>query len=248
MLTICKNCNNHFEGNFCNNCGQAADTHKLTLHFIWHDLQHGLFHFDNGIFYTIKKLLIKPGHAIKEFIDGKRVRHFKPATFVIVLATLYGLLYHYFIGSMYDVKPINTQENVVSAYGKVTSWIIDHFAYSSLIIILNTTVASYLVFKKQGYNFAEHLVLNIFYRGLVILINLILLPVLYKYGRSERFINYIFITQIIDLVLMYWCYAQFFNKMPRLKSLCFTLFTYLIMSGINVGIGYLIGWIINSVS
>lgn len=71
MTAICKNCDNTFEGNFCNNCGQSKDTHKLSMHYIWHDLQHGIFHFDNGIFYTIKNLLTKPGVSIREFIEGK---------------------------------------------------------------------------------------------------------------------------------------------------------------------------------
>src|SRR5215210_6273275 len=143
MTTICKNCNNDFEGNFCNNCGQAADTHKLNLHFIWHDIQHGLFHFDNGIFYTVKQLLTRPGHAIREFIDGKRVKHFKPLSLVIVLATLYGLLYHYFIYDLFDVKHITTEENFANASVNVVQWITDHFAYVSLFAIVNATIASY---------------------------------------------------------------------------------------------------------
>ncbi|PSR53066.1 hypothetical protein AHMF7605_05760 [Adhaeribacter arboris] len=166
MATICKNCNNHFEGNFCNHCGQAAATHKLNLHFIWHDLQHGLFHFDNGIFYSIKQLVTRPGHTIREFIEGKRVRHFKPLSLVVVLATLYGLHYHYFIKDIFNVQPLHAEENIVSAYEKLIKWTIDHFAYASLVLILSYTIASYLVFKKMRFNFVEHLVLNTFYMGL----------------------------------------------------------------------------------
>lgn len=245
MTTICKNCNNHFEGNFCNNCGQAANIHKLNMHFIWHDLQHGLFHFDNGIFDTIKQLLTKPGHTIREFINGKRVKHFKPLSLVVVLATLYGLLYHYFINNLFDVKPINAGENVISAYEKVIRWHTDHFAYSTLILILTTTIASYRVFKKKGYNFAEHLVLNTFYRGLVLVIGLLMFPVFYinyKNG-TESLKNYALISQILDFTLMYFCYSQFFNKISKLQSLGLTLLTYLIMTIISVGIGYVAGWI-----
>jgi Protein of unknown function (DUF3667) len=249
MTTICKNCNNHFEGNFCNHCGQTADTHKLSLHFIWHDLQHGLFHFDKGIFYTLTQLLTKPGYTIREFINGKRVKHFKPLSLVVILATLYGLLYHYFINSLFDVKPINAAENVVSAYEKVIRWITDHFAYATLILILNTTIASWLVFKKRGYNFAEHLVLNTFYTGLVLVITLILFPVIYIYHNSgaEGLKNYAFITQVLDFVLMYWCYAQFFNTISKIESLALTTLTYLFMSIITLVIGYVAGWIIISV-
>jgi hypothetical protein len=109
--------------------------------------------------------LTRPGHATREFIDGKRVRHFKPLSLVIVLATLYGLLYHYFIHDLFDVKHITTEENVASASVNVFQWITDHFAYVSLFVIVNATIASYLVFKKQGYNVAEHLVLNTFLYG-----------------------------------------------------------------------------------
>lgn len=150
MTTICKNCSNHFEGNFCNNCGQAANTHKLNMHFIWHDLQHGLFHFDNGIFYTIKQLLTRPGYTIREFIDGKRVRHFKPLSFIFVLATVYGVLYHLFINNLYNVKPINANEDVLSAYEKVIKWTTDHFAYSTLILILITTIVPISCLKSSG--------------------------------------------------------------------------------------------------
>ena len=247
MATICKNCNNDFEGNFCNNCGQTADTHKLTLHFIWHDLQHGLLHFDNGIFFTVKQLLTRPGHTIREFIDGKRVRHFKPLSLVIVLATLYGLLYHYFIHDLFDVKHITAEDNVASASVNVVQWITDHFAYVSLFAIVNATIASYLVFKKQGHNLAEHLVLNTFYMGLILVITLITLPVLYAYRNTEPVKWYPTVTLTMNFVLMYWCYAQFFNKMPKIKSLGFTLLTFLIMTIINLFIGYVVGWIVRFV-
>src|SRR6478672_2546210 len=179
QVTICKNCNQQFVGNFCNYCGQTADTHKLTLHYIWHDLQHGLFHFDNGIFYTTGQLLTRPGHTIKEFIDGKRVRHFKPLSFVVVLATLYGLLYHYFIGNLLDIKPKNSQEGVIRIFENVTHWMVDHLAYTSFIMIIGATISTYIFFKKERYNWAEHFVLNTFLVGLILVSSLILVPVLY---------------------------------------------------------------------
>jgi hypothetical protein len=248
--TICKNCNHNFDGNFCNNCGQAADTHKLSLHYILHDLQHGLLHFDNGIFYTIKQLLTRPGHSIREFINGKRVRHFKPLSLIVILATLYGLLYHYFISNLFGVQPVHIAEGVLSVYEKVIRWNLDHFAYATLILILSTTTASYLVFKKQGCNLAEHLVLNTFYRGLVLLIGFILFPVLYIFHKSvtENLKTYALITQLLDFVLMYWCYAQFFNKLKKIQSLGLTVLTYLFMSMINMAIGYMAGWIVSAVA
>ena len=92
MQIICKNCGHIYSGQFCNNCGQPSDTHKLNLHFIWHDLQHAFLHFDKGVLFTAKELFTRPGNSIREFIEGKRVKHFKPISLVIILATLYGVL------------------------------------------------------------------------------------------------------------------------------------------------------------
>jgi len=246
MTTICKNCDQQFEGNFCNYCGQAADTHKVTMHFIWHDLQHGLFHFDKGIFYTIKQLLTRPGITIREFIDGKRVRHFKPLSFVVVLGTLYGLFYHFFIDKIYDEKPINPNGNVIGVYETVVKWSTDHFAYSSLIMILINTVVSYFVFKKQGRNFAEHLVLNTFFTGLTLIVSFIFLSVIYISGHEAILKWYAYIYLLVNLALMCWCYIQFFNKLPKMKSFGLTIFAWLIINCINSTIGLIFGWIISS--
>lgn len=248
--TICKNCDQLFLGNFCNHCGQAANTHRLNIRHIWHDLQHGLFHFDNGIFYTIKQLLTRPGYAIREFIIGKRVRHFKPISFVIILASIYGLLYHFLIPNSFDVKNISTSNKVLGSYEKVINWTLDHFAYATLIMIISTTVASYLVFKKQGYNLAEHLVLNSYYRGLVLVISLLLFPVLYIFhsSRAENLKGYVPIFQIIDFVMMYWCYNQFFNRLNKIRSLGLTLLVYLFMAAINMIIAFVAGLIANAIS
>jgi hypothetical protein len=105
------------------------------------------------------------------------------------------------------------------------------------------------VFRKKGHDFAEHFVLNTFFRGLVLVIGFLLFPVLYIYHNNgiESLKNYAFITQVLDFVLMYWCYAQFFNKISKIESLGLTLLTYLFMIMINVGIGYLAGRIASSV-
>lgn len=247
MPHICKNCDHELTGNFCSHCGQTAKTHKLNMHYIWHEVQHGLIHVDHGIFYTIKQLLTVPGETIREFIDGKRVRHFKPVTLVVVLATVYGLLYHSLITSLYHSDPIHLKEDLFGVYQVVIQWTTDHVAYSSLILIVTNTMASYLVFRKQGYNFAEHLVLNTFYRALSLILSLMLLPVIYFYSITDQNpIYYTLTIQIFDIILMYWCYCGFFTDLSRLVTFGFTVLTVLLMGAINTSLGYLTGLVINT--
>ena len=97
MTIICKNCCQQFEGSFCNNCGQSADTQKLDFKFLIRNLQKlFLKYFQKGVLYTSTQLFIRPGHTIREYIEGKRVKHIEPMSMLIMTATLYGVLYHYF--------------------------------------------------------------------------------------------------------------------------------------------------------
>ena len=121
MQVTCKNCDQTYSGHFCNNCGQPADTHKLNLHFIMHDIQHAFFHFDKGVLFTAKELFTRPGDSIREFIEGKRVKHFKPISLVIILATLYGVLRHLFHFSVLDKKAVSEIQGV--EYESLNEWI-----------------------------------------------------------------------------------------------------------------------------
>jgi Protein of unknown function (DUF3667) len=96
MATNCLNCNAKLNGRFCSNCGQNSDTHRISFHYLLHDIQHGFLHLDKGFLFTAKELFTRPGSSIREFLQGKRVNHFKPISLVIILAGIYSLLSHLF--------------------------------------------------------------------------------------------------------------------------------------------------------
>jgi hypothetical protein len=81
----CLNCDHMVYEKFCPNCGQKGDTKRIDWHFLFHDIPHSILHLDKGFLYTSKKLFLNPGAAVREFLDGKRVRHFRPLAYVIIL-------------------------------------------------------------------------------------------------------------------------------------------------------------------
>lgn len=108
-MTTCKNCSNEFDGHYCNQCGQPAETHEMNVYFLVHDIQHGFFHIEKGILFTIKELFTRPGHSIREYLQGKRVKHFKPISLVLLLAGILGLLSHYFhVDILGDTVKVNS--------------------------------------------------------------------------------------------------------------------------------------------
>lgn len=245
MTVTCKNCNQHFKGHFCNNCGQKADTHKMNFHFLWHDIQHGLFHFDNGILYTVKQLFTRPGSTIKEYIDGKRIRHFKPISLVILLATIYGLLYHTFHIEMTDLVSVTGPSDSKINVEKINEWISTHYAWTSLLTLPLYALGTFLAFKKQGYNFVEHLVLNAFLAGQRLILRIATFPIIYDFNGTPTIKTVTGFITLIDFILMIWGYSQFFNKLPKWKSFLLTLLSCLIFGLTLIIIAGIIGTGIN---
>ncbi|KFF10844.1 DUF3667 domain-containing protein [Flavobacterium hydatis] len=228
MDIICKNCKQHFKGHYCSNCGQSSETHKLDFHFLLHDIQHGLLHFDKGMLYSAKQLFTRPGDTIREFIEGKRVKHFKPISLVIVLATLYGLLYHYFDINTIGDNSSNNQTDLSIDFKQINEWIATHFSWVTLASIPFYTLGTYIAFRHQGYNYIEYFILNTFKASQRLIVHLALLPLLYYYNETPHIRTVMKILYLIDIILIYWTNVQFFNKLTKTKALLLSIFSHLI--------------------
>lgn len=223
MNIVCKNCNHHFKGHYCSNCGQTADTHRLNIHFLAQDIKKGLLHFDEGILYSFIQLFTRPGHSIREFIEGKRKNHFKPLSLVIVWATAYALLYHSshlnFIPDI-ESKTIDTP--------KINDWITNHFAWITLGTIPIYSTVTFIVFKKEDYNFIEHLVLNAYLSAQRLSIHIILFPLTYYTYGTPNAARLTCALLLVDISLAVWSYTQFFNKRSAINAFLHAILSYLI--------------------
>lgn len=226
MQVTCKNCGLTYSGHFCSNCGQPAATHKLNLHFIWHDIQHGFFHFDKGVLFTAKELFTRPGDSIREFIEGKRVKHFKPISLVIILATLYGLLRHLFHFSILDKNAVSEIQGV--DYENLNEWISHHYSWIILLSIPMFSVASFVVFRKQGYNFIEHFVLNSYMASQRLIFRIAIFPVIKYFSQSENVTLFVDFLMLMDIVFIFWSYITFFQNLSKGKAFLFSIYTYLL--------------------
>lgn len=238
MTTICKNCNHNLEGNFCSNCGQSANTHDIDFKSIVHELQHSVFHIDKGILYTTRELFVRPGHTIREYIFGKRVKHFKPVAYIIVLSTIYALLTNFthktsFLESALEGMIDSGTENSKNSdyfFVEVLRWMKNHYAYTTLILIPIISIASYSAFYRTKYNYFQHLILNSFIAGQKMIVLLVVLPLVY-FINNER-INYsngIF-TLFMGIFLTFWTYYQFFNTTKPVRKVSLTILAYTILS------------------
>ena len=91
-ITHCLNCGTEFEGKFCPECGQSAETGRFTMRFIIENLMAAFISKDGGIWFTLKNLFSRPGAMIVDILNGKRRRYFSPFPMLIFALTVYILL------------------------------------------------------------------------------------------------------------------------------------------------------------
>ena len=87
----CLNCGTMLVGSHCHQCGQAAHVHR-TIGAFFHDLLHGVFHFEGKIWRTLPMLAWHPGRLTREYIDGRRASYVSPiALFLFVVFLTFAL-------------------------------------------------------------------------------------------------------------------------------------------------------------
>lgn len=88
---LCLNCGTALLGDYCHRCGQPEHIHR-SLSAIWHDLAHGVLHFEGKIWNTLPLLAWRPGELTRRFIHGERARFISPmALFLFSVFLMFAL-------------------------------------------------------------------------------------------------------------------------------------------------------------
>lgn len=99
----CLNCGSELHGSFCHVCGQHSHVHR-TLTAFFHDLAHGVFHFEGKFWNTLPLLAWKPGELTRRYLEGQRARFVSPIALflfsVFLMFAAVGLL-----GSSNEISP-----------------------------------------------------------------------------------------------------------------------------------------------
>ncbi len=78
-----------YHGKFCPDCRRKAATHEFDFNFVMLEVPHSAFHLSKGILFASKELFTRPRKTIKEYFDGKRINHFPPLTYLLIITSVY---------------------------------------------------------------------------------------------------------------------------------------------------------------
>ena len=205
----CLNCTAATIGKFCSNCGQKTETHRITLkHFLFHDILHGVWHMEKGIFFTTKEVLSRPGFAALDYISGKRVKYYNIFSLIVLILGFNLFLYHFYDNLMLTIRGISDEnEASSSALGQFAS---KYEKPLMLLLIPMLSICSYITFNKRKFNFAEHLIISgyVFAGYLLITTTGVILCFfnLFEQDFIEDLVTYV--ERLITVVYIIFCYYQ----------------------------------------
>lgn len=197
QIISCKNCNKnlHPEDKFCNHCGAAIVSSRLTLKNILQNFADDVLGWDNKYLLTIRLLITQPKKVLTEYLGGVRKKYVPPFAFLAIATALAMLLFNQFekeyiaVSNSFYEKEMNYFENMGDYKNKEEyqsqkikqqemnnnlqiSLLKNLNLYTFLLIPLYALLA-FIIFGKP-YNFGEHLIITSYLQGMLFLSSILL--------------------------------------------------------------------------
>ncbi|WP_249219752.1 DUF3667 domain-containing protein [Chitinophaga sp. HK235] len=198
-----------------------------------HEIQH-ILHFEKGILYTIKALLLRPGQNIRAFVSEDRSRLVKPIIFIIVTSLIYTSITHFFHIEGNHGGPAH------SATTAIMSWIESHYGYSNIIMGIFIGFWLKLMCRKSGYNFFEILIMLCFVMGTGML-----LFAVFALVEGITGTNLILLATAVVLIYCSWAIGQFLGG-KKFASYLYAMIAYLLGMISFTASAILLGFLIDS--
>lgn len=174
----CINCGVESEGKYCPNCGQAIEIKRLEVKTIFHDVTHGILHWENSILKTFRYMLINPGKSVKEYISGLRKSYMKPFSYFIFIQTVFVIIFHrlnekYFAFVNYTIQDEGYNPGQTEQVQHLMSNYLNYFNYFLPVFL---ALYLYLFFrKKTGINYAESIAASFYWVGTTLVFSIVLM-------------------------------------------------------------------------
>lgn len=105
--TVCANCTEPLQGNYCHACGQPIKGMIRPLSGLTADVIDSVFNIDSRILRTIGPLYFKPGFLTTEYFIGRRQRYVTPFRLFFFLTVIGFFAAQLFVGQLdFGTKPL----------------------------------------------------------------------------------------------------------------------------------------------
>ena len=203
VIQVCKSCGFSVIENYCSRCGQPYKTKRISMRGLLHDIFHFFTHLDKGFGYTLKMLIIAPGHMQRAYVEGERSNHQKPFSMFFICATVAALSRYWIYQTLLKYYHTGNISEVNFFHEYMVILHISLLPLHALII--------YLLFYKSGYNYAEIGVLVLYSVSFFFLIATF--TALFKFFWPQLDTAYIELPVL--LIYNTITFLNFFHRQPR---------------------------------
>ena len=112
----CLNCGALVTGGYCAACGQPLHVHR-SIGAFWHDILHGVLHFEGKFWRTLPLLVWKPGELTRRYVHGERAKFISPMALflfsIFMMFAVFSFLGDPFTGDGDSISDTVSSENAV---------------------------------------------------------------------------------------------------------------------------------------
>ena len=142
---------------------------------------------ERGLGYTVKKMLADPYGAIREYLFENRRRMVRPITLLLLVVgiTTY-LSFRYFPMDQQFVDEAEMKQlpsAIRPAIALILQWVRQYYNLFLMSSLPFAALATYLLFRSDGLNYAEHLIINIYVYSIQTLLLLLFIPLIVAYPK-----------------------------------------------------------------
>ncbi|HEX2189067.1 MAG TPA: DUF3667 domain-containing protein [Longimicrobiaceae bacterium] len=233
----CASCGASLAGEYCHACGQRARRGRFTVRGIFAHLVTDAFDLNRGLLFTAVALTVRPGAAIRDYVDGATARYTNPVKYLVVCVAL-AVFASVQVGVTRDMaggfaEGMGAESAAVAErIGEVLSRYMNVIMAAAVPFM---ALYSRALFRRSGLNFAEHLIFSVYVYAQQSLLFLPFLP-LTMYGATK---DWGMLGYTAAIAAYYaWAAAGFFRErwrsaMPRaLGVLALGTVTYYLVIGI----------------
>lgn len=210
----CKNCNAEFSSNFCPDCGQKKDIHKITVGHVFHDFLHSITHADKGFLLLVKELITRPGLVAREYMEGKRKKYFNPLSFLVLTSALFAYIAVKtgYMDSLTNSGGGGGGRMRSETWREVFQIARDSGKWLTLLLMVPLyALLSRLFFLRKPFNYAEHFVLHALIYGEAIIFRTVFNIPMFLIAPSLTSAN-LLCFEVVFLVMVVLAYRQFFEQ------------------------------------
>ena len=172
----CNNCGNDFTGNFCPICSQKAGLGRIG----WRSVHQGVMDIwglgTRSLLYSIWQLLLRPGHIISDYIDGKRQVSFPPVKMLFIVTIIYSIVVLWLLPNVFHLSIEEDATNVT----ELGQWVRDHYSWAMLITSMCAILPTWVMFRYSPrhthHTMPEGFFIQVFFQVISVVLSLLLAP------------------------------------------------------------------------